>query len=227
MSRTTQIFCASTLYGAATLAAALDAGCFAPAGRRLLVVLNNGATPETSTPVDRMNGFEALRGRFDDVVSFNEAIRPLHPGSWTPRGDELPLWERYFRLTWQLGDAPVELVVESLQVNPALAICRVFHGAPVHAYADGLMSYGPTRSKIDPMIGTRVQRLLHLDLVPSGSTSRPWTSSAHRKRSSCRYGYCAAPSPRGTAASCSSRTPRRPSASRGRWRPRPNASARS
>ena len=33
-------------------------------------------------------------------------------------------------------------------------------------YADGLMSYGPTRNKIDPLVGTRVRRLLHLDLVP-------------------------------------------------------------
>ena len=28
------------------------------------------------------------------------------------------------------------------------------------------MSYGPTRNKLDPLIGTRVRRLLHLDLVP-------------------------------------------------------------
>jgi hypothetical protein len=28
------------------------------------------------------------------------------------------------------------------------------------------MSYGPTRNKIDPLVGTRVRRLLHLDLVP-------------------------------------------------------------
>lgn len=28
------------------------------------------------------------------------------------------------------------------------------------------MSYGPTRDKIDPLVGTRIDRLLHLDLVP-------------------------------------------------------------
>lgn len=28
------------------------------------------------------------------------------------------------------------------------------------------MSYGPTRNKIDPLVGTRVDRVLHLDLVP-------------------------------------------------------------
>ncbi|MEE1756186.1 polysialyltransferase family glycosyltransferase [Streptomyces sp. SP18CS02] len=163
---TTQIFCASTLYGAATLAAALDSGCFAPAGRRLLLVANNAATPETAVPLDRMPGFERLRGRFDAVLSWNDAIAPFHPGGWSPRPDDVPLWERYLRLLWELGDDRVELVVESLQVAPALSIVQLFQDAPIDVYADGLMSYGPTRNRLDPLIGERVRRLLHLDLVP-------------------------------------------------------------
>ncbi|WP_128382491.1 polysialyltransferase family glycosyltransferase [Streptomyces cavernae] len=163
---TTQIFLASTLYGAATLAAALDAKCFAPADRRILLVCNNSATPETTPAIDEMPGFERLRGRFDDVLSWNATISPFHPGGWTPRPDDVPLWERYLRLSWNLGDDPVELVVESIQVNPALGVCQIFNGAPVTVYADGLMSYGPTRNKIDPLVGTRIDRLLHLDLVP-------------------------------------------------------------
>ncbi|MFJ5776828.1 alpha-2,8-polysialyltransferase family protein [Streptomyces sp. NPDC093094] len=166
MSRTTQIFCASTLYGAATLAAAIDSGCFEEAGRRVLLVFNNAATPETAPAVDEMPGFGQLRDHFDDVVSFNEAIHPFHPGAWAPRADDLPLFERYLRLLWGLGEDRVELVLESLQVNPALSLAQIFTGAPVDVYADGLMSYGPTRNKIDPLVGTRVRRLLHLDLVP-------------------------------------------------------------
>lgn len=165
----TQIFFASTLYGAATLAAALDAGCFAPADRRLLLVSNNAATPETTVPLDRMAGFERLRGRFDRVLSWNDTIRPFHPGGWSPRADDVPLWERHLRLLWGLGEPhqdAVELVVESLQVNPALALAQLFPEAPVDVYADGLMSYGPTRNKLDPLVGTRVRRLLHLDLLP-------------------------------------------------------------
>ncbi|MEV0255856.1 polysialyltransferase family glycosyltransferase [Streptomyces sp. NPDC050732] len=163
---TTQIFLASTLYGAATLAAALDADRFGPADRRILLVSNNAATPETTTPLDEMPGFERLRGRFDEVRSWNETIAPFHPGGWAPRGDDVVLWERYIRLLWGLGDDAVELAVESIQVNPALALSQIFTGVPVDVYADGLMSYGPTRSKIDPLVGTRVRRLLHLDLVP-------------------------------------------------------------
>ncbi|MFE6159145.1 alpha-2,8-polysialyltransferase family protein [Streptomyces sp. NPDC056486] len=163
---TTQIFMASTLYGTATLAAAIDADRFGPADRRLLLVSNNAATPETTVAVDEMPGFARLRDRFDDVRSWNEAISPFHPGGWAPRADDIPMWERYIRLLWDLGDDDIELAVESIQVNPALALAQIFTGAPVDVYADGLMSYGPTRNKIDPLVGTRVRRLLHLDLVP-------------------------------------------------------------
>ncbi|MFF1718910.1 alpha-2,8-polysialyltransferase family protein [Streptomyces sviceus] len=164
-SRTTQIFCASTLYGAVTLAAAIDSDLFEEPERRVLLVFNNTATPETSTPLDEMPGFAPLRDHFDEVLSWNEAIRPFHPGSWTPRPDDIPLFERYLRLLWGLGDDRVELVLESIQVTPALTVAQIFTGAPVDVYADGLMSYGPTRNKLDPLVGTRVRRLLHLDLV--------------------------------------------------------------
>lgn len=163
---TTQILMASTLYGTATLAAALDAGCFGPADRRMLLVSNNAATPETTPALDEMPGFERLRSRFDDVVSWNATVFPLHPGGWSPRPDDVPLWERHLRPSWGLGDDDVTLVVESLQVDPALAVARIFADAPLTVYADGLMSYGPTRNRLDPLVGTRVERLLHLDLVP-------------------------------------------------------------
>ncbi|MDV5147915.1 polysialyltransferase family glycosyltransferase [Streptomyces sp. SBC-4] len=164
--RTTQIFCASTLYGAATLAAALDSGCFGRADRRILLVTNNAAVPETTPALDEAEGFERLRGRFDSVLSWNETISPLHPAGWMPRGQDMPMLQRYLRRLWDLGDDRVELALESLQVTPALAIAHLLPDAPITVYADGLMSYGPTRNKIDPLIGGRVRALLHLDLVP-------------------------------------------------------------
>ncbi|MFF1507603.1 polysialyltransferase family glycosyltransferase [Streptomyces sp. NPDC058326] len=164
--RTTQIFCASTLYGAVTLAAALDSGCFGTADRRILLVTNNAAVPETTPALDEAEGFDRLRGRFDSVLSWNETISPLHPGGWTPRPSDLPMLQRHLRKLWSLGDDRVELALESLQVTPALAIAQLLPEAPITVYADGLMSYGPTRNKIDPLIGGRVGRLLHLDLVP-------------------------------------------------------------
>ncbi|MFD3455339.1 polysialyltransferase family glycosyltransferase [Streptomyces sp. NPDC058691] len=163
-----QIFEASTLYGAATLAAALDAGLFGPhAGtRRILLVSNNASVPESAVQLSEMYGYERIASRFDEVISWNAVIHPHHPSEWAPEEDESPIWQRLFRHAWGLGDAPVELAVESIQVNPAQALVTIFAESVIHVYADGLMSYGPTREKLAGPLGSRVQRVLHLDLVP-------------------------------------------------------------
>ncbi|WP_247698011.1 alpha-2,8-polysialyltransferase family protein [Streptomyces sp. RK75] len=176
-----QIFEVSTLYGVATLAASLDAGQFGPPGaaRRILLVSNNAATPEAATRLVTMNGFATLAQRFDEIIDWNEAIRPYHPSTWSPLRDESPMWERMFRNAWQLGSAPVELVVESVHVSPARALATIFSGSAIHVYADGLMSYGPTRERLPQWLGCRIQRLLHLDLVPG---LRPLLLAEHTVR---------------------------------------------
>ncbi|MGW5846807.1 polysialyltransferase family glycosyltransferase [Streptomyces sp. NPDC055254] len=162
----TQIFLASTLYGAATLAAGIDAGSFPPAGRRILLTSNHAVTAEVTPGLAELPGFAVLRGRFDEVLDWNRVIEPQHPSTWAPRAEDVPLWERQLRALWGLGADRVELIVESLQVPPAQTLCRLFPGAAVDVYADGLMSYGPTRFRLDPQLGMRVRRVLHLDLVP-------------------------------------------------------------
>ncbi|WP_137992846.1 polysialyltransferase family glycosyltransferase [Streptomyces vilmorinianum] len=164
----TQIFQVSTLYGAATLAAALDAGQFGARenARRILLVSNNAEIPETALRLDTMTGYDRIAARFDETIDWNEAIHPHHPSSWAPRPEEAPLWQRVFRTAWELGAAPVELIVESIQVNPAKALAAVFAESTVQLYADGLMSYGPTRDELPQSIACRIRRLLHLDLVP-------------------------------------------------------------
>ncbi|MFV0137499.1 polysialyltransferase family glycosyltransferase [Streptomyces sp. HMX87] len=169
MPHKTQIFQVSTLYGAATLAAALDAGRFGPrdAARRILLVSNNAAVPETALRLDEMHGHGRIAARFDTVTSWNEAISPYHPSTWGPRGNDTTLWQRAFRLAWGIGERdPIELAVESIQVNPARALAAIFSESAIDVYADGLMSYGPTRDRLPLTIGCRVRRLLHLDLIP-------------------------------------------------------------
>ncbi|MGW3657904.1 polysialyltransferase family glycosyltransferase [Streptomyces sp. NPDC005151] len=165
---TTQIFSACTQYAAATVVAALRAGQFGPRSehRRILVVSDTSPSPELGTPLHRRPGFEELESEFDAVHSWNEFIQPFHPAGWSPREQDASLWERAVRKAWNLGDEPVEIACESIQANPSQALALIFGESPVHIYADGLMSYGPTRNKVDPMIGTRIRRLLHLDLVP-------------------------------------------------------------
>ncbi|MGK5533292.1 polysialyltransferase family glycosyltransferase [Streptomyces sp. URMC 129] len=167
-NRTTQIFEASTLYGAATLAAALDAGQFGPRGaaRRVLLVSNNATIPETAAELSEMAGWRGIAARFDTVIDWNETISPHHPSDWGPADRDAPVWERMLRRFWGLGDGRVELIVESVHAKPAAALATIFADADVHVYADGLMSYGPTRDRLPADTAIRVQRLLHLDLVP-------------------------------------------------------------
>ncbi|UQX02650.1 alpha-2,8-polysialyltransferase family protein [Streptomyces sp. RerS4] len=165
-ARVTQIFLASTLYGTATLAACVDAGSFPPAARRILLTSNHCLAPEVTPGIEAMPGFAALRTRFDEVLDWNAVVAPQHPSTWAPRPEDVPLWERQLRALWGLGEDRIELIVESLQVPPAQSLARLFPGAAIDVYADGLMSYGPTRFRLDPQIGTRVRRVLHPDLVP-------------------------------------------------------------
>ncbi|MCP3818065.1 alpha-2,8-polysialyltransferase family protein [Streptomyces sp. A3M-1-3] len=162
-----QIFAASTGYGSATLAAALDAGMFGPGDRehRMLLVTNNAPNPEITPALDRMPGFDRIRARFDAVVHWNEVIHPHHPAAWNPRPQDTTAWQRLLRQSWHLGDEPVELVLESIQAAPALALAAVFADSPLHIYADGLMSYGPTRDRLPHAVHGRIRRLLHPDVV--------------------------------------------------------------
>ncbi|MEU2116977.1 polysialyltransferase family glycosyltransferase [Streptomyces sp. NPDC016459] len=167
-SRPVQIFQVSTLYGAATLAASLDAGQFGPRedARRLLLISRNAEIPETALRLETMTGYERIAARFDGTLDWNETIHPYHPAAWAPRPEEAPLWQRVLRTAWDLGTAPVELIVESIQVNPAKALAGTFPESALHVYADGLMSYGPTRNDLAQSIACRIRRVLHLDLVP-------------------------------------------------------------
>lgn len=166
MTERTHLFEVSTLYGLATLNAAVRAGLFPDAGRTVLICSNNAAVPEAVADLPESPAFARLAAPFDEVVSYNSAVSPLHPSAWMPSESEMPLWERYFRMAWGLGDEPVHLVVESIQVAPAQALAWAFPQASIDVYADGLMSYGPTRNKILSEVGSRIERLLYLDLVP-------------------------------------------------------------
>ncbi|MFB8027091.1 MULTISPECIES: polysialyltransferase family glycosyltransferase [unclassified Streptomyces] len=163
---TTQIFVASGLRGTALLAAALDSGCFDESRRRVLLLCDTTAVPEAAAPVAADPGFGRLRARFDEVRSWNDAVFPLHPAAWSPRPDDVPLWERHLRRAWDLGDEEVELALESPHTGPSRALAQVFTGGPVTVYTDGLTGYGPTPGKVPPLIGTRVRQLLHPDLLP-------------------------------------------------------------
>lgn len=162
----TQVFYCSTLLTAMTLATGIDAGRFGPPDRRRVVIVSdNGPAPEIGTPLERSPGFAVLRSRVDDVLSWNEFIAPLHPSGWVPRGSELPMLGRLLQARLGLAGPPAELVLESIAVAPAQTVARLLRDCPITVVSDGLMSYGPTRSQLPVEVGTRVTRVLHLDLV--------------------------------------------------------------
>lgn len=162
----TRLLVASTLYQVASLAAMIDAGAFAD-DRELVLVLANGAgTPELSGRIQDGAGFELLAARFDRYVDFTALLLPRRPAHFDPRSEDLPMWEALLRSHWGLGSEAVELVVESIQVNPAIALCRIFHGAGITVHSDGLMSYGPTRNELPRQLAQRLDALIYIDLVP-------------------------------------------------------------
>ncbi|SEG86047.1 hypothetical protein SAMN04489712_118139 [Thermomonospora echinospora] len=163
----TQIFVSSRLFGAMSLAAAVDAGLFGPPGRRrILLVSHDAEIPELTPPPNERPGYRPLLSRFDEVISLNEVIAPQHPLSWNPRPEDLPMLERLLRQVWGLGADPVELAVEAIQSSPAKTLAAIFHEATVTVYSDGLATYGATRATPPRGVGSRLSRLVHLDLVP-------------------------------------------------------------
>ncbi len=163
----TQIFVASTAFGLATVVAAIEDDCWPTPDRRILITCNNAAFPEATGGLLDTPGVDKLLGHFDHVYDYNAAIAPQHPSIWRPAAAELPMLQRFFAATWQVpADEDVILVVESIHVPPARTLCQIFPDARIDVYADGLMTYGPTRDGLFTHVGFRVDRLLHLDLVP-------------------------------------------------------------
>lgn len=177
-----QIFLASSAFEIITLAAALDANVFEtghlpaivgggidPAypspSERILLVTDNSFAQELTPRLDSAPDLAPLIARFDRVLSLNELLYPIHPSHWSPREDELPMLERQLRSHWQLGVKDVELILESPQVNPSIALARVFRSSFIRVYADGLMTYGPTRTKVPLHMGQRLTSLHYLPLV--------------------------------------------------------------
>lgn len=160
------LLAASTLYQVASLAALADAGALPSGQRRVLVLATGSQQPELTTPLHQAPGFAELSTRFDAVVDLAELIWPRRPQAFSPREEELLMWQRLLRSHWGLGSEPVTLYLESVQVNPAMALARIFHDAPITVHSDGLMSYGPTRNRLPVAVAQRLDALVYVDLVP-------------------------------------------------------------
>lgn len=168
----TQLFQASTLYQVASLASMIDAGAVPEDNDRVLCLVDTTRQPELVPGIAGASGFETLASRFDRVINLGEFIRPLRPHQFAPREFEAPMWRKLFCKYFDLpltkpGHASeISLWLESLQVNPGRALANIFYDAPITVHADGLMAYGPLRDRLPIEIGSRLNRVVHLDIVP-------------------------------------------------------------
>lgn len=164
----TVLVVASTMYQSMSLAAAADAGLLTgDAGEeRILVLANSSQVPEVTGRLQDAPGFDLIAARFDRVLDLAELIYPRRPPQFSPAHEELRMWQTLLRSHWSLGAEPVRLVLDSVHVNPGIALARIFSEATLTVHSDGLMVYGPTRSPLGLDISQRLDALLYLDLVP-------------------------------------------------------------
>lgn len=167
MTRTIQLFALHSAYGLMTAAAAIDAALLGEAHERILVPMNTAKVPETAQDLEAVPRFASLRARFDRIEPLNPVLDPLHPTAWQPDDQDLPMLERLFRRAWRLGDARLELFVQSPQVAPARTLMALFSQAELGVIGDGLMTYSPIRDQLPRQLTERVSRVVYPDVVPA------------------------------------------------------------
>lgn len=167
---TAQLVLSSSLFDSVGAAAAIQAGLLGDPDERILLQGKHSRAPELVTAPASVPGADRVLSVFDRVITLNELMEPLHPTSFSPIGRDRNgtclMLQRLLRRYWDLGDQPVELVLETLVGNPAQWLVAVFYDSPITVISDGLMSYGPTRNRQPQTVGHRITSLVHLDLVP-------------------------------------------------------------
>lgn len=166
MTRTIQLFALHSTYGLMTAAAAIDAGLLGEAHERILIPMNTAKVPETAHDLEEVPRLTPLRARFERIEPLNPVLDPLHPTTWQPDEQDLPMLERLFRRAWNLGDARLELFVQSPQVAPARTLMALFSQAELGVIGDGLMTYSPIRDQLPRQLTERVSRVVYPDVVP-------------------------------------------------------------
>ncbi|MFL0577631.1 polysialyltransferase family glycosyltransferase [Brevibacterium luteolum] len=164
-----QIFAAASPFEIICLRAGILSGDYdvdEHVSERILLVINTASVIELTPNVVDLPGVAPLMDVFDRAIDLNATLDPVSPFSFAPKGADLPIWERLLRSYWKLGDENIELVLESPQVNPGIALGRIFHNARLRIHSDGLMTYGPSRNKAPLSMRQRMATIHYLPLVP-------------------------------------------------------------
>lgn len=172
-----QIILVSSFFQALTVAALQEEGLLAgPGERQILVIANNSPKPEIVPSFKMAESAQVLLDKFDQVVSLNDAIWPVHPRALSVKNENSVLLRKHLTTEWGIPNEPHDLIVESFPNPPGGALARVFRDASISMISDGLMSYGPLRNPVAPEFRHRLKNVFYTDLVPG---LRPVRLSAH------------------------------------------------
>lgn len=163
------VFEVATGFGLCGVAAIIDRFGVGRPEDRVLLVANTVTATEATPPVHEAPEYVGLLSRFGRIVYLNDLIAPEHPFGWSPAADGHHARLATAQLLAACGiedGAPHTLWIESIQGTASQSLVRLFDSARIHIYADGLMTYGPTRIEVPSVIGDRIDEVVHLDLVP-------------------------------------------------------------
>ena len=160
----TRVCLATSYSGVALLKAA--AGLWDP-DRTILLIAFEALTPEIGTPPWQVVGFDRLAEDFDEVITLNDLIAPLHPSAWQPSMPEIPLMSRLLGHRLAHHDAICELVVDSVVERSGRTLVELIPNVPITIANPTLDVYAPVLTDASSEIGGRVRRLIHLDLLPN------------------------------------------------------------
>ena len=163
------VFEVSTGFGLCGVAAIIGRFDVGAVEDRVLVVANTVQAFEAVPAVHELPEYAPLLALFGRVVHLNDLIAPEHPHGWSPTPGSHHARLASAQLHAACGIEPDEehtLWVESIHGTASASLARLFDRARIRVYADGLMTYGPTRSGVPDLVGDRVEAVVHLDLVP-------------------------------------------------------------
>jgi len=163
------VFEVSTGFGLCGVAAILQRFDAGTVEDRVLLVANTVQAFEAAPPVHELPEYAPLLAEFGRIVYLNDLVAPEHPHGWSPRPGSHHARLASAQLHAACGIDPAEehtLWVESIQGTASASLTRVFEQARIVVYADGLMTYGPTRIGVPDLVGDRIDAVVHLDLVP-------------------------------------------------------------
>jgi hypothetical protein len=163
------VFEVSTGFGLCGVAAILERFDVGDVSDRVLLVANTVQAFEAVPAVHELPEYAPLLALFDRVVSLNDLIAPEHPHGWSPPpgSQHARLAAEQLRAATGVADGEAHtLWVESIHGTASASLVRLFDQARIAVYADGLMTYGPTRIELPALVGDRIDQVVHLDLVP-------------------------------------------------------------